>query len=459
MYPLAKESAATAGGLPRRRSRAVDRRAGLATVSAEVAAHLAREGPRRLRAVFEEAVARVLGLRHARLSVGQTVATGPAPVLRERCVIEVPVSSGLAVLEVAPQGPRAFDDWEWQLLTGLGHLAAFVLEIERAQTLARSGAPRRFPPPGLVGSSDAMRSLRERIQRVARREVPVLIEGESGVGKELVARQIHEFSPRARGPFVAVNCAALVESLLEAELFGIEDRTATGVKGRRGKFELADGGTLFLDEIADLSSHAQAKLLRALQEHAIERVGGQETHRVDVRLVAATNRSLTTLVEQGRFRMDLFYRLNGVEIQVPPLRDRRDDITELIEFFLGRAGEARALRLAPEAWDALRSHRWPGNVRELQRVVDRAVTLVDDSEITLHHLPASVVGRHQEVLLASIEGRETLRRWGSRYVQLTLERCNHNKRAACRLLGISYHTLQAYVRYAERAEKAEAGSG
>ncbi len=454
MKPLGKESLAAIALAPRRRHRVADRRAGLAGITAEVAAHLASEGPRRLRAVFEEAVVRLLGLRHARLSVGQTMATGPTPVLRERCVIEVAVSSGLAVLEVIPDGPRVFDEWDWQVLNGLGHLAALVLEIERAQGLLRASAPRRFPPPGLVGSSEPMRALRDRIQRVARREVPVLIEGESGVGKELVARQIHEFSPRSRGPFVAVNCAALVESLLEAELFGIEDRTATGVKGRRGRFELADGGTLFLDEIADLSGHAQAKLLRALQEHAIERVGGHGTHRVDVRLVAATNRSLTALVEQGRFRQDLFYRLNCVEIQVPPLRERRHDILELIEFFLGRTGDTRGLHLTPEAIDALRSHHWPGNVRELQRVIERAVTLAEASEITLHQLPASVVGRHQEVLLTSIEGRETLRRWASRYARITLERCHNNKREACRVLGITYHTLQAYLRHDECAERA-----
>ncbi|MCX6551337.1 MAG: sigma-54 factor interaction domain-containing protein [Acidobacteria bacterium] len=172
----------------------------------------------------------------------------------------------------------------------------------------------------LIGRSSAMRDLRSRIERLAASDFTVLIEGESGSGKELVARQIHELSGRRRGPFVAVNCAALVETLVEAELFGIEDRTATGVRGRRGKFEFASGGTLFLDEVADLSPSAQAKLLRAIQECAIERVGGHVSHRVDLRLVVATNRSLRLLVSQGEFRPDLYYRLSGVELKVPPLR-------------------------------------------------------------------------------------------------------------------------------------------
>ena len=189
-----------------------------------------------------------------------------------------------------------------------------------------------------------MRSVRDRIERVAATDFTLLIDGESGVGKELVARQIHDISARRRGPFVAVNCAALVESLLEAELFGIEDRTATGVRGRRGKFECADGGTLFLDEVADLSPAAQAKLLRALQDLAIERVGGYGIHRVNTRVVAATNKKLSALVQARAFRADLFYRLSGIEIHVPPLRERREDILELASYFLERHGTRAASR-------------------------------------------------------------------------------------------------------------------
>src|SRR5207249_2337065 len=172
------------------------------------------------------------------------------------------------------------------------------------------GRPKCDGAPPLVGSTSAMRALRSMTERVAGTDFTVLIEGESGVGKELVAHQIHDLSRRRNGPFVAINCAALVETLLEAELFGIEDRTATGVRGRRGKFENADGGTLFLDEVSDLSLAAQAKLLRAVQDLAIERVGGHNTHRVDIRIIAATNRSLSGMVERGVFRPDLFYRLS-----------------------------------------------------------------------------------------------------------------------------------------------------
>jgi len=173
----------------------------------------------------------------------------------------------------------------------------------------------------LIGSTGAMRRLRATIERVACTDFTVLLEGESGVGKELVARQIHELSRRRGGPFIAINCAALVETLVEAELFGIEDRTATGVRGRRGKFEAADGGTLFLDEVSDLSLAAQAKLLRTIQDLAIERVGGQGARRVDIRIIAATNRSLRGLVERQQFRADLYYRLSGVDVFVPALRE------------------------------------------------------------------------------------------------------------------------------------------
>jgi transcriptional regulator with PAS, ATPase and Fis domain len=429
-----------------RRPRIEERRAGLADIIEAVAAALGAERPRAMRAALEEAVARVLGLRYARLSVGQVLATGQAPMVREGGVIEMPISPGLGVLQAAPVGSRGLDEWDLQILRAAADLAALVLEVERTAPPARSLLGRRAGPAGLVGSSPAMCALRERIQRVARREVAVLIEGESGVGKELVARQIHDSSARSKGPFVAVNCAALVESLLEAELFGIEDRTATGVRGRRGKFELADGGTLFLDEIADLSPHAQAKLLRALQEQAIERVGAHASHRVDVRIVAATNRSLSQLVDDGRFRLDLYYRLNGVEIRVPPLRARRADVAELIEYFLRRSAGGDNVTLSPDAYEALLAYDWPGNVRELERVIERAVTLADSTVIGLDDLPAAVAGRHREIFQPSVAAGDSLRRWATRYVRLVLRKSGYNKRQACRVLDISYHTLQAYLR-------------
>jgi transcriptional regulator with PAS, ATPase and Fis domain len=299
-----------------------------------------------------------------------------------------------------------------------------------------------------------MQAVRDRIERVAATDFITLIDGESGTGKELVARQIHEISARRRGPFVPVNCAAIVETLLEAELFGIEDRTATGVRGRRGKFECADGGTLFLDEIADLSLSAQAKLLRALQDLAVERVGGSGLHRINTRIVAATNKKLCSLVDARMFRADLYYRMAGIEIHVPPLRERREDILELASYFLERHGQTRQLTLSRAAADALLTYDWPGNVRELERMMERMLALARHTTIDVDDLPIRIRDDFGDVLLPSMMGNDTLRAWGSRYVRLVLERSGHNKRKACRALGISYHTLQAYLRYAHRLQVA-----
>lgn len=315
------------------------------------------------------------------------------------------------------------------------------------RSVAGPPRPRRDGAAPLIGSTVAMAQLRSAIERVAATDFTVLLEGESGVGKELVARQIHDISRRRNGPFVAINCAALVDTLLEAELFGIEDRTATGVRGRRGKFELADGGTLFLDEVSDLSLSAQAKLLRAIQELAVERVGGQGTHRVDIRVVAATNRPLNGLVERKLFRPDLFYRLGGVDIRVPALRERRCDILELADYFLERHRAVRAVQWSQAARDVLVAYDWPGNVRELERLVERTVALSESSVIQVDDLPPRVRGDYVTVLMPSVERNETLRAWGSRYAKLVLDRCGGNKREACRVLGISYHTLVAYLRF------------
>jgi two-component system NtrC family response regulator len=295
-----------------------------------------------------------------------------------------------------------------------------------------------------------MQQLRQKIERIAATDFTVLIEGESGTGKELVAQQIHELSPRRDGPFVAINCAALVETLLEAELFGIEERTATGVRGRRGKFEHADNGTLFLDEVSDLSLSAQAKLLRAIQDLAVERVGGQGTHRVDIRIVAATNRSLRTLVKDGLFRADLFYRLSGVEVQVPPLRLRQSDVLELARYFLERHRSTRRLELSAEAADVFVNYQWPGNVRELQRVIENVICLAQGDKVQLDDLPPSLREDYEAILLPSLGRDDTLRSWASRYARLVWFRCGQNKRKACRALGISYHTLDAHLRYRPR---------
>jgi transcriptional regulator with PAS, ATPase and Fis domain len=362
----------------------------------------------------------------------------------------VPVadSTRRIVLEASFPGERGLDDWSCQLLEASASLATLLFETERLSRLQEappSGAGDGAAP--LIGSSLVMQSLRERVERMATTDFTVLIEGESGTGKELVARQIHELSRRRHGPFVAINCAALVETLLEAELFGIEERTATGVKGRRGKFEHADGGTLFLDEVSELSMAAQAKLLRAIQDLMVERVGGFGSKRVDIRIVAATNRPLALLAERGLFRADLFYRLSGVDVRVPALRQRKEDILELAHYFLSRHGGPGHLTLTPAATDALITYEWPGNVRELERMIEGAIATCESRQIGLDDLPIALRGAYCEVLMPSVQTNDTMRAWGSRYARLVLERCDRNKRQACQVLGISYHTLNAYLRY------------
>ena len=237
----------------------------------------------------------------------------------------------------------------------------------------------------------------------------MLLEGESGVGKERRGQANPRVERRRNGPFVAINCAALVETLLESELFGIEDRTATGVRGRRGKFEAADGGTLFLDEVSDLSFSAQAKLLRSIQDLVIERVGGHNTHRVDIRIIAATNRGLAGMVDRRLFRPDLFYRLSGVDVRVPTLRERRADVLELADYFLDRHRSTRPLRLSPGAADALISYDWPGNVRELERLIERSVTLAESDVLALEELPSAIRGDYAAALEPSLRRNERAR--------------------------------------------------
>jgi len=409
-----------------------------------------------IRGAFEEMLRRVVPVRNIQLrQAGSRWASRPDASASESFAVEVPGSDPMnaGVLEATFSPESGLGEWDFQMLGLAAHVGALVLEIERSRLqLVRAGlwTPTRVRRDGaapLIGSTPVMAALRSSIERVAATDFTVLLEGESGVGKELVARQIHELSRRRNGPFVAINCAALVETLLEAELFGIEDRIATGVRGRRGKFEAADGGTLFLDEVSDLSLSAQAKLLRAIQDLAIERVGGQGTHRVDIRIVAATNRALAGLVERDLFRPDLFYRLSGVDVRVPTLRERRPDVMELALYFLQRHRGMRPLQLSTAAAQALINYDWPGNVRELERLIERAVALAESDVIQLDDLPPSVRGDYAAVLGPSLRRNDTLRVWASRYSRLMLDRCMNNKREACRVLGISYHTLQAYLRY------------
>ena len=409
-----------------------------------------REG--NLPGIFEQQVRQLLSMRTVRLreipSRYQARLVTPTRTA-ESIVVGVPTAdpSVQAVLEASFERGRMLDERDVDLLNAAAQLGGLVLEA--ARKWPRAPASLRAEHELLVGSSTLMASLREHVARVAATDFTALVEGESGTGKELVARQIHELSRRRKGPFVAVNCAAVVETLLEAELFGIEERTATGVRGRRGKFEHADGGTLFLDEVSDLALSGQAKLLRAIQDLAVERVGGTGTRRVNTRIIAATNRPLAGLVARGLFRADLFYRLTGVDIHVPPLRERREDIPELAVHFLARHHVARDLAVSDAAMDALRLYEWPGNVRELERLIERAIALAESHCIDLDDLPALVRGQYADVLGPSVAADDSMRAWGSRYARLVFERCGRNKRHASRLLEISYHTLEAYLRYTE----------
>jgi two-component system, NtrC family, response regulator HydG len=248
-----------------------------------------------------------------------------------------------------------------------------------------------------IGVSYAFKQMMTLVEQVADSSASVLIQGESGTGKELAARDIHDRSPRRNGPFIAVNCAALPETLLESELFGYEKGAFTGAATRKeGRFELADGGTLFLDEVADLSPVTQPKILRVLQEGEFERVGGTRTLRVDVRIVTATNQDLTQLVRDKRFREDLFYRLNVITITTPPLRDRREDIPVLAQHFLRLYAAKNNRRLdgvSDGAMSCLEAYAWPGNVRELENVIERAVVLARGTAIEVENLPANVTER------------------------------------------------------------------
>jgi len=438
--------------LPRRR----DRRDGFGVLLTKLTRSLDRRLDASLmRGAFEDALGRMVSVRSVHLrDVGSRWSRRVDATDIESIVLDVPSADEHpgGLLEATFDPGCRLGEWDFQMLGVAAHVAALVLEIERLRVhLARPGLltmarTRRDGAAPLIGSTRVMQALRATIERVAATDFTILLEGESGVGKELVARQIHELSRRRSGPFVAINCAALVETLLEAELFGIEERTATGVRGRRGKFEAADGGTLFLDEVSDLSLSAQAKLLRAIQDLAVERVGGNGAHRVDIRIIAATNRSLREMVPRHQFRSDLFYRLSGVDVRVPTLRERQPDILELAAYFLERHRAARPLRLSSIAAQALLDYSWPGNVRELERLIERAVALTESDVVDLADLPPAVQGDYGAALGPSLRRKDSLRVWATRYAKLVLDRCGGNKREACRALGISYHTLQAYMR-------------
>lgn len=296
----------------------------------------------------------------------------------------------------------------------------------------------------LVGSSPQMQKVLDLVSRVAPADSSVLIQGESGTGKELVAAAIHYESRRADKPYVRINCAAIPAGLLETELFGHEKGAFTGAdKLKVGKFELADQGTLLLDEIGEMPLDLQVKLLRVLQEREIERVGGQRPIPVDVRVLCATSRDLNVEVDEGRFRADLFYRLQVVPIQLPPLRERGGDISELADFFLEEFGRERGLifRLSREARQALEEYRCPGNVRELRNLLERASVLAPSPEIQLWDLPAEICGAAPEVSAQPEALADAVATAEKRCIQSALGKTGGNKTEAAELLGISRKNL------------------
>jgi two-component system response regulator HydG len=315
----------------------------------------------------------------------------------------------------------------------------------------------------LPGSSPLMQDVVERARKVARTNATVLITGESGTGKELIARLIHTESLRVRGAFVPVNCAGLTESIIESELFGHVKGAFTGaVRSKKGKFELADSGTLFLDEIGEIPAVVQVKLLRVLQEREVERVGGEEPMRIDVRLVCATHRDLDEMVAAGTFREDLYYRIKVIVLRLPALRERIEDIPELAEHFRERANERNGRNVTgirSDAMDRLLAYRWPGNVRELENVIEQAVVLCSKDEIDTDDLPPEVGGDRgpRDVLRVSVG--TSLAEMEKELILETLRKSGSNKTKAAKLLGIGVRTLYRKLdEYEKGGEGSEVGA-
>jgi len=320
-----------------------------------------------------------------------------------------------------------------------------VAQLQDELFVARGG-------DGIIGHSEAMRSVLDVAVKVARHASSVLITGESGTGKELVARLIHRRSPRAEAPFVAINCGAIPESLLESELFGHVKGAFTGAStDRRGLFEEAEGGTLFLDEIGELPVALQVKLLRALQESEIRPVGGNADRRVDVRVVTATARVLEDEVAAARFRADLYYRINVVRLHLPPLRDRKEDVPELVQHFIAHHNQrlgTRVSTVSPAAMRALLDYRWPGNVRELENIVERVIVLADGTQVELKQLPPEVRGGvpksvSRDGALSVKRQTESLER---SLIEQALQRTGGNRTRAAELLDLSHRALLYKIR-------------
>jgi two-component system, NtrC family, response regulator HydG len=337
----------------------------------------------------------------------------------------------------------------------IAHLVKNALahkHAEKENVLLRETVAEVARPEEMVGQSVAMKKVFEAIETVGPTDATVLITGESGTGKELVARAIHQSSPRRFHPLVVIHCGALTETLLESELFGHEKGAFTGAQYRKkGKFEIAEGGTVFLDEIGDISLKTQTDLLRVLQEHEIVRVGSNQPIKVDFRCVAATNKNLEQLIEEGKFRPDLFYRLNVFHIELPPLRERAEDIPQLVNHFVRKFGlqmNKKINRVAPEAMNLLQQQPWTGNVRELENAVERAMVVAQEPEIEVHDFVFKTSGTNN--------GTKTLEDMEKAHILRTLEACHGNQSRAAEVLDIDrvtlHHKLKKYGWSREKVE-------
>ncbi|MCG8530913.1 MAG: sigma-54 dependent transcriptional regulator [Desulfovibrionales bacterium] len=344
---------------------------------------------------------------------------------------------------------------EFHLEQIIDELTATRDKLEQArQLLAKENSnlkrdlKEKYTSVNIIGSNMKMQNMLKQIERVADTPVTVLIAGETGVGKDLVAKTLHFSSSRAEGPYVALNCSAIPESLLESELFGIEKGVASGVSARIGRFEQADGGTIFLDEIGDMPLSSQAKILRVIESGEVERVGGRQTIKIDTRLVAATHKNLRAMVDEGTFREDLFYRLNVLRLEIPPLRERADDIPLLVRHFLETAvvRMGRDVRgFSKQALHALTCYDWPGNVRQLENEVARAVVLSQDETIEVDDLSPELriaCGVYDEEDTPCAIGLMTLKEAEIHLIKMALQEANDNKSEAARILGISREGLR-----------------
>jgi Nif-specific regulatory protein len=373
------------------------------------------------------------------------------------CVPLIMAGRTLGVLYLDTNEPDvSFDEDHLQLVSAISAITAVAIENARRFEWLENENQRLIADAdiehNMVGESPKMRQVYQFIGKVAPTDSSVLIIGESGTGKELVARAIHQNSKRSTKTFIAVNCAALTESLLESELFGHEKGAFTGaVAQRKGRLEIADGGTLFLDEIGELSPGLQVKLLRVLQEREFERVGGTKTIKVDIRLLTATNRDLEELIEQGLFRQDLFYRLNVLQLEMPPLRQRQEDIPLLANYFAVKYGEKcnrKITGIASEAQKCLLSYDWPGNVRELENTIERAIVLGTTDRILLEDLPESLLETGTRTMPApgSTRYHEAVAGTKKQIILQAMDQAKGNYTEAAKLLGVHPNYLHRLIR-------------